>query len=297
MHSLLLVGLLLSFLVGCASGPSISQTRIRVADREFREGNGTFVFKDVILDESALPGFWIMTGFVHNNTGRNWKKAVFNFQLYDMAKSILVGQDGNAITTRVYSLNDGEVQSFSTNYFKAPPRPDALRLVWKYEVTHSGDYAGKQIFVMTSPWENRELLFEDQAIRIQFSISEKQIGMILQNKMPLPIKVDWNNISYVDITGVAHRVMHTGVRYIERDRPQVPTVIPPAAMIQDVIIPSDHIAYTSGPGGRWSSRSLFPGLSETDRYVGSSFSVFMPLELEGAIKNYLFSFRIEREAM
>jgi hypothetical protein len=111
-----------------------------------------------------------------------------------------------------------------------------------------------------------------------------------------PIKVDWNNVSYVEIVGLAHGVVHTGVRYIERDRPQVPTLIPPGAMIDDAIISSDHISFSSGSGGGWSSKALFPASQKTDLYIGKSFSVFMPLEIDGAVKNYLFAFSIEREA-
>jgi hypothetical protein len=214
-----------------------------------------------------------------------------------MTGNTLRSQIDSKITFTADSLADGGVLPFGTNYFKASSRPDAFQSVWKYEVTYEGAGSGKQIFVMTKPWESRELLFEDQAIRILFSPSEKQIGMVLQNKMHSPIKVDWNNFSYVDIAGLAHGVMHTGVRYMERDRPQVPTVIPPAAMIEDVIVPSDHISYTPGSAGGWSARSLFPGIiTEPDRYIGKSFSVFMPLEVEGTVKNYLFSFRIERDA-
>jgi hypothetical protein len=298
MKSMLLAGLLLSFLLGCASVPSDSRVRnLALGDRELRAGNGTFVFRDIVLDGATLPGSWIIKGFVRNNTGRDWKRVVFDFQLYDMSGTALRSQIDSDITFIVHSLNNGDVQPFSTNYFKALFRPDSLQSVWKYEVTYKGADSGKHISIMTKPWESRELFFEDQSIKIIFSLSEKQIGMILQNKMHSPIKVDWNNISYVDIAGLAHGVMHTGVRYIERDRPQVPTIIPPAAMIDDAIIPSDHISYTPGSGGGWSSRPLFPALTESDLYLGKSFSVFMPLELDGVVKNYLFSFRIEREAM
>jgi hypothetical protein len=293
----LLVGLLISLLAGCASVPSGPRTRLVLGDREIRAGNGTFVFREVVLDGNTLPGSWNIMGIIRNNTGRDWKRIVFDFELYDMTGSSLRSQIDSKITSMADSLTDGGVLPFGTNYFKALNRPDALQLIWKYEVTYEGAGSGKQIFVMTKPWDSRELLFEDQAIRIRFSLSEKQIGMILQNKLQLPIKVDWNNISYVDITGLAHGVMHTGVRYMERDRPQVPTIIPPAAMIDDVIVPSDHISYTPGSGSGWSSRSLFPGIiTETDQYIGKSFSVFIPLEFDGAVKNYLFSFRIEREA-
>jgi hypothetical protein len=287
-----LLGLLLSCLLGCASTPSVSRERnLALADQEIRVGNGTFMFRDVVLDGTTLPGSWIIKGFVRNNTGRDWKRVTFDFQLYDTTGTVLNNYIGRNINFIAHSIKDDEIQPFSTNYFNALLRP-----VWKYEVAYKGTETGKHEFAMVKPSESRELFFEDQFIKVIFSLSEKQIGMVLQNKMQSPIKVDWNNMSYVDIVGLAHGVIHTGVRYIERDRPQVPTVIPPAAMIEDAIIPSDHISYTPGSDRGWSSRPLFPDITETDLYIGKSFSVFMPLEFDGAVKNYLFSFRIEREA-
>jgi hypothetical protein len=296
MKALLITGLWLSLLLGCAAAPSLHTSRIRLADREIPAAGGTFVFTDVILDEMS-SGSWIITGSIRNNTGRKWQPVIFEFQLYDLSKNPMGSQIDGPIKFRMDSFVNGDVKPFGTNQFKSLLRTDTFQPVWKYEVTHDGNYSGKQIVVMQKPWESRELLYEDQAIWIRFSFSEKQIVIILQNKLQSPIKVDWNNISYVDFTGVAHGIMHTGVRYMERDRPQVPTIIPPAAMIEDVIIPSDHITYTSGRSGGWTLRPLFPGLKDTDLYVGKSFSVFMPLELDGAVKNYLFSFRIEREVM
>jgi hypothetical protein len=266
-----------------------------LVDQEIRADKGTFLFRNVILDASTLPGSWIITGIVGNNTGREWKRVVFDFQLYDMSGSAMSSYLDKPITVTAHSLNNDEEQRFATNYFKSL-RPDALQSVWKYEVTYKDADLGKQIFVMVKPRESKELMFEDQAIRIRFILSETQVGIRLQNKMPSAIKVDWNTVSYVDITGLAHSVIHTGVRYIERDRPQVPTIIPPAAMIEDAIVPSDHISYASGSGSGWSSRPLFPGLTATDLYVGKSFSVFMPLEIEGAVKNYSFAFSVERDA-
>jgi hypothetical protein len=193
-------------------------------------------------------------------------------------------------------MNQDE-QSFTTNYFHIHGKEESLRRISKYKITYKNVYYGKQVFIMVKPWKSQECFFEDQSIKILFSISETQVGISLHNKTNTPINIDWNNVSYVDIRGMAHGVVHTGVRYIERDRPQVPTIIPPAAMIEDVIVPSDHISYASGSGGGWSSRALFPDLQETDQYIGKSFSAFMPLEIDGTIKNYSCVFSIEREVL
>jgi hypothetical protein len=46
------------------------------------------MFRDVVLDGTTLPGSWIINGFVRNNTGRDWKRVTFDFQLYDMAGTV-----------------------------------------------------------------------------------------------------------------------------------------------------------------------------------------------------------------
>jgi hypothetical protein len=293
MKSRLLVWLLLSFLLGCASISSVRS--LPLANREFPAGNGTFIFRDVVLDGTTLLGSWNIKGFVRNHTDQDWKRVQFDFQLYDETGNTLKNYIDSNITFTSYLLMNRDEHSCTTNYFKILPKPNSVQEISKYEITYKDIYRGKQIFIMVKPWENRERFFEDQSIKILFSVSEKQIGIILHNKMNAPIRVDWNNISYVDITGLAHGVVHTGVRYIERDRPQVPTVIPPAAMIEDAIIPSDHISYTPGSGGGWSARALFSASKETNLNIGKLFSVFMPLELDGAVKNYSFSFRIEHD--
>jgi hypothetical protein len=55
MRSRLLVGLLISLLAGCASAPSNPRARLVLGDREIRAGNGTFVFREVVLMGTRFP--------------------------------------------------------------------------------------------------------------------------------------------------------------------------------------------------------------------------------------------------
>jgi hypothetical protein len=71
-------------------------------------------------------------------------------------------------------------------------------------------------------------------------------------------------------------------------------------MINDVILPSDYIDYTSRAGEGWKSKPFFPIFSDDPKnnlYVGKSFGVFMPLEIDGQVSNYSFLFRIETEPL
>ena len=268
MKARLLVWLLLVSLFGCV--PLLVKSRT-LENREFSAGNGTFIFRDLVLDGDTLPGSWKLEGFVRNNTNEDLRQVQFDFRFYEGSGTSLDNHvDGNVRFT-AYSLMNHDEQSFTTNYFHIQGREGTLQRIGRYEITYkdpsqqiekqeSEKRKGDKLkFVLIKPSESHEQFFEDQAIKIVFSIAEKQIGLLLHNKLNSPIKIDWNNVSYVDISGLAHGVVHTGVRYIERDRPQVPTLIPPAAMIEDAIIPSDHISYTAGSGGGWSSRPLFSG--------------------------------------
>src|SRR6266508_1816885 len=104
MKLVLLVGLLLSCLVGCASTPPAPPARTPMADAEIRAGKGAFVFRGVGLNGTTLPGSWMMHGAVLNNTGENWNRVVFDFQLFDVTGSTMANQIDGDIRLTIDSL-------------------------------------------------------------------------------------------------------------------------------------------------------------------------------------------------
>jgi len=144
---------------------------------------------------------------------------------------------------------------------------------------------------MSKPKENRDLHYEDEIIDITFAVTREQIGFDLRNKSEQPVSIDWNSTSYVDVSGNSHRVMHAGVKYADRDKSQPPSIVPPTARLKDTIHPTDYVDFSKNFG--WSTNSLFPRAPEAAHFDGKAFSVFMPLQVEGKIKNYLFTFTIE----
>ena len=141
-------------------------------------------------------------------------------------------------------------------------------------------------FKMVKPRVSTSLSFEDRFIKIQFGILTRVIFQ-LTNKTANPIEILWDRVSFVDTESEAHRVIHEGVRYIERDRALPPTIIPPGASASDSLFPTDYISYDSKES-EWKVRDLFePSIS---RYKGETFSVFLPLKVNGRIANYNFSF-------
>ena len=152
----------------------------------------------------------------------------------------------------------------------------------------------KHVIKLVKPKPSNALSFEDVNIKIQF-LPGSQLSFILTNKTETPLEVLWGRASLVDMGSQAHRVMHAGVRYIERDRELPPTVIPPMAMITDTVVPTDYISYDRDSSRGWQEHPfLDPPLA---KYEGKTFSLFLPLKIGAATKDYFFSFTIAKEPL
>ncbi len=146
-------------------------------------------------------------------------------------------------------------------------------------------------FALVKPAESPALAFEDENLKIAFAVSRKAIGFSLTNKTDVPLKIDWNQLSYVDADGKSHTVFHKGVAYKDREAALPPSVIPPTATLEDMVLPSDYSQWND-VGGGFHTSDLLPQAANASAYVGKTLSVFMPVELNNAVKNYLFSFKI-----
>lgn len=162
---------------------------------------------------------------------------------------------------------------------------------YKWDISLEEPVSSKVLALFDSSIKPGTLMYYDDFIRIVFEVGQKRIGFNLENKTDKGITINWDKVAYVSPTGESMRVMHTGVRYIQRDAPQAPTVIPPYSNITDAVIPSQHIYFESGQYGGWRELNLFPGNDKTI-FIGKSFSVFLPLEIKGQWKEYTFTFKI-----
>ena len=115
----------------------------------------------------------------------------------------------------------------------------------------------------------------------------------LKNTSATPIQIDWNATSYVDPMGSAHRVMPDGLRYTDRGRPPVPSVIPLSASVQDVIVPIYDVEYASGSG--WYTNALFGNHCETRTEIkqGGTFRVLLALVVNGKTANLFVTFEFD----
>lgn len=145
--------------------------------------------------------------------------------------------------------------------------------------------------------------YEDDFIEIVWFVTTKNFNFRLKNKSNHPIKVNWDDISYVDYNGRTGRVMHAGVKYNERNNSQPATTVPKGATIDDVLIPTDNVYFVSGgmySESGWKQALLIPSIykkkayfaSGAKTYVGKTMKILMPIKIENVQNDYTFEFTI-----
>jgi len=133
-------------------------------------------------------------------------------------------------------------------------------------------------------------LFEDQLVSMAWIFTRDRLAFKLTNKTRYSLKVLWDEASYLDAGGQSHRVMHNGVKYIDRSLTEPPSVVIRGGSLEDVVLPID---YVYGNGADWIEGPFFPGrLDHAKQLTGKSVQVLLPLEVEGVVNEYIFLFRI-----
>ena len=144
--------------------------------------------------------------------------------------------------------------------------------------------------------------YEDDYIDIVWYVGLKQFNFTLKNKSGHTLKINWDDVSYVDVKGQVGRVMHSGVKYVDRNSSQPATTVPKGASISDILLPTDNVYYVSGQYGGWRESYLVPCVYKTPEafnveapsLVGKTMTVMMPIMIENVQNDYTFTFNIEK---
>jgi len=147
------------------------------------------------------------------------------------------------------------------------------------------------------------LLFEDNLVKAMFFFGYEQISLILENKSDHTMKINWDNAAWISPTCESSRIIHSGVRLVDRNAPQSPSVIVRNGKLTDSILPSDHIYFSSGKYGGWRYLALLhhtdvmatdmqSELQKAQKYAGKTCGILLPIEIEGVQNDYIFTFKI-----
>ncbi|NUP55824.1 MAG: hypothetical protein HOQ19_08330 [Gemmatimonadaceae bacterium] len=146
--------------------------------------------------------------------------------------------------------------------------------------------------------------FEDSLINATVVPIQTGFSVRIENKTSHTIKIIWDDAAIVDPTGQSARIMHVGVKYVDRNNSQPPTVIVARGHIYDELSPTDKVYMSTGLYGGWQTAPLLPKTpfqianrdtvlaKLTETYKGKTVQLLLPLQIEDVTNDYLFTFTI-----
>jgi hypothetical protein len=139
--------------------------------------------------------------------------------------------------------------------------------------------------------------YVDKYVEFTWSIDLKRFHFDLKNKTNYSIKIPWDDVAFVNEEGEVMRLMHKGVKYIDRNSPQVAYVVPKNAMISDVLVPVDNVYYDYGEYGGWRVKPLFREYTSSEEVqnsgiIGKFVRIIFPIIIENVNNEYVFYFEI-----
>ena len=154
-------------------------------------------------------------------------------------------------------------------------------------------YGGNKVEVV----DTLGIKFEDDLLRIIWIPTKSRFNFTLSNKTQHSMKIIWDEAIYVNEVGISQGVTHLGVKYTDHSISQPPSVVIRDGLINDFVLPSDNIYYSSG----WVEKALFPNISDSksislikaEKYIGSTVQILLPIEIQGTVNEYIFTFEVE----
>ncbi len=129
--------------------------------------------------------------------------------------------------------------------------------------------------------------FEDSLVSVVIFPGEKEFDFVMVNKTDHTVKLVWDDAAIVGIDGTSDRVIHAGVKYTDKARPQAPSVIVRRGKLSDLAAPAGNISWVYN---NWYTAPLIP--RGTNLNGGRQLQLLLPLEIEGVENEYLFTFSV-----
>ncbi len=143
---------------------------------------------------------------------------------------------------------------------------------------------------MIKPTTSDELRFDDENIRVRFTVTQRQIYFTLWNKTQEPISIIWDEVIFRDPEGKTHWVLNNEEesQHVVSSKAAHATTAHPHLDSTEVPARSSHTNYIRPFPIGFQDVLIYPS-----KYAaGARFNVSLPLDLHGHIKVYTFGFEV-----
>lgn len=145
---------------------------------------------------------------------------------------------------------------------------------------------------LIGPVQSDELKFRDNIISVSFAVSDQSFQMNLANLTAYPLKILWSSADYTDVNNRSHRLMHSGIRYQDRNNAIPSQIVPPQGSVQQTVMPISSVVYSQEKKG-YENLPLFPLDSDMAAGLkGRVFYLLIPVEVDRQIIPYNFKIEI-----
>jgi hypothetical protein len=131
--------------------------------------------------------------------------------------------------------------------------------------------------------------YSDDRISCLWVFDANRARFFLTNKTEETMAIKWGGVSWIDTANTSHRVMHEGVRFVDRGTDAPDTVLAPGAGIPDFLVPSDAVSVAEG------KLSVEKVISFSDAGMGGRLRLMLPVLIGAEIHDYIFSFSIHAD--
>ncbi len=144
-----------------------------------------------------------------------------------------------------------------------------------------------------------DMIYKDELFDIVWVINRNKINFTLKNNASSSIKVLWDDMAFVGITGESHRLIHKGIKYSEKEKEQAPSIVARNTELHDILIPADNLHYKKSTEN-WEA---YPFIADTtyspedeasQRPDGTKIQVLLPIIVNEKRYEYLFVFEITK---
>lgn len=152
--------------------------------------------------------------------------------------------------------------------------------------------------------EENKYIYEDDLIKITLFPSANDILFTIINKTDYSLKIIWDEASYIDPINLNHKIIHKGVKYINKNQSQPPSIISSKGNLMDRIISSDNVFFISGRYGGWRELPFLPinaNYNDTPEsfnkkvklFEGRTIKLLLPIRIQDITTEYTFVFNIK----
>ena len=135
------------------------------------------------------------------------------------------------------------------------------------------------------------MVYTDNQISLIVIPQEDRFFFSINNKSQGNIEIEWDKIIYINENNHSSRVIHSGIKYADRNSPQVPSLVASKTSINDAIIPADNI-YLSSVSYEWRISSLLRNSKTNGSYDGQNVKINLPIKINGVSYEYIIVYDI-----